>query len=38
MKNKIIIFILILSVILIVCLALFGFKIGGLQIFSVSDL
>ena len=38
MKNKIIIFILILSVILIVCLALFGFKIGGLQIFSISDL
>ena len=38
MKNKIIIFILILSIILIVCLALFGLKIGGLQIFSISDL
>lgn len=38
MKNKIIFFILILSVILIVCLSLFGLKIGGLQIFSISDL
>lgn len=38
MKNKIIILTLIISFILIICLSLFGFKIGKIEICSISDI
>ena len=38
MKNKIIILTLIISLILIICLSIFGFKIGKFEILSISDI
>lgn len=38
MKNKIIMIILLVSIVLVVCLAIFGFKIGGFEIPSVSKI
>lgn len=38
MKNKIIILTLIISIILVICLALFGLKIGKIEILSISDI